>query len=212
MGLYIFCLCIGFGGLVVMGLLGHMHLFGRHSHGHAHVSHGHTPHGHADHVQGVGSGFKSIAQVWMSPRVLFSLVFAFGATGFLLRHLLPATAVLLVALVAAFMFERWLVQPIWRVLFGFASNPARTLESAILEEAEAVTNFDPTGHGVVAVNLDGQVVQLLGALQRNEREVGVRIRAGDRVTITAVDPRRNSCTVIRLPLPADQQQRAAARE
>lgn len=148
----------------------------------------------------------------MSPRVLFSLVFAFGATGFLLRTLLPGSAVLLVALVAAFIFERWLVQPIWRVLFGFASHPARTLESAVLEEAEAVTNFDATGHGLVAVNLDGQVIQLLGVLQTDEREIGVRIRTGDRVTITAVDARRNSCTVIRLPSPVSQQQSATTRD
>ncbi|MGI9113693.1 MAG: hypothetical protein DLM52_06300 [Chthoniobacterales bacterium] len=136
--------------------------------------------------------------MWLSPRVLFSLLFAFGAAGFFLEHLLPTAAVIVIALLAAFVFERYMVQPIWRVLFGFASNPARTLDHAVLEEAEAVTNFDRQGHSLVAVNLDGQLVQLLARV--SERERGAAIRAGERLSIIAVDTRRNRCTVTRLPV------------
>ena len=142
---------------------------------------------------------------WLSPRVLFALLFAFGASGYLLQHLLPTAFVLILALALAFAFERWLVQPLWRLLFGFASNPARTLDSALLEEAEAVTTFDHNGNGLVSLNLDGQVVQILGVLNETDRQHGVRIRAGDRVSITAVDPRRNRCTVTRVPIASSRQ-------
>ncbi len=64
----------------------------------------------------------------------------------------------------------------------------------MLEEGQAVTNFDATGCGLIAVDLDGQVRQLLGNLLPEERTGGGRVRAGDRVFIRAVDPLRNSCT------------------
>jgi len=184
MGLYLFCLCVGFGGLLVMAILGHAHVPGHHSHGSSHA-HGHVVHPvtgshHGLHGHDVGIGGKALAQAWLSPRVLFSLI---------------------VALAAAWLFERWLIQPLWRVLFGFASLPARTLESVVLDEAQAVTNFDKRGHGLIALDLDGQVVQILGVLHEEERKFGVRIRAGDRVSITAVDTKRNCCTVTRLPTP-----------
>jgi hypothetical protein len=55
-------------------------------------------------------------------------------------------------------------------------------------------NFDANGNGLVAVELDGQVVQLLATLNSNERGVARRVRAGDRLRIEAVDD-RNRCTV-----------------
>jgi hypothetical protein len=214
MGLYLFCLCFGFAGLLIMAVLGHTPALG--SHGRAH-SHGHGGHasappaaGHGSHApghshgahshDGNGASGKFSAQAWLSPRVLFSLVFAFGASGFLLGHLFAPLVVLLLSLALAWLFERWLVQPLWRVLFGFASNPARMLENALLDEAQAVTNFDRRGHGLIALDLDGQVVQVLGVLKDEDRKYGVRIRAGDRVSVVAVDTARNSCTVARLPL------------
>ncbi|MGH7936670.1 MAG: hypothetical protein ACREF8_06645 [Chthoniobacterales bacterium] len=194
MDLYLFCLSLGFLGLIAIALLGHSHGHASgHSHGHGHAAHGHT---HTNHLK---AGAASFLHDWASPRVLFSLVFAFGATGILLQHLLPAVLVVVIALAAAWTFERWLVQPIWRVLFGFASNPARTLESAVLEEVEAVTNFDQRGQGLVALQLDGEVVQLLASLSPNEQRTGARVRAGDRLSITGVNAKRNSCTVTRLP-------------
>jgi hypothetical protein len=206
MGLYIFCLCFGFIGLLVMAILGHVHSLGHHAHGHAasHVSthHGHGPAAHSHHgahAHPDSSGWKSSAQAWLSPRVLFSVAFAFGASGYLLQNLLPAAVLLVAAVIIAWAFECWLVQPIWRLLFGFASNPARTLESALLEEAQAVTDFDKGGQGLVALDLDGQVIQILGSLTDGDRKFGVRIRTGDRVSITAINPKRNSCTVTRVP-------------
>jgi hypothetical protein len=206
MDLYLFCFSLGFIGLIAIAILGHSHgfvrHFGHHSHAGAH-SHGNpTGNGHGQRSQ-VMMRHTSVLQSWLSPRMFFSLLFAFGAAGTLLRNLLPSVVVLVLALVAAWAFERWMVQPIWRLLFGFASNPARTLESVLLEEAEAVTNFDRRGQGLVAVNLDGQVVQILASLNPVEQQLGLRVHAGDRLSITAVNAGRNSCTVARLPLSAD---------
>jgi hypothetical protein len=70
-----------------------------------------------------------------------------------------------------------------------------TLESAVEDEARAVTSFDASGHGLVAVELDGQVVQLLATLTATERNAARKVRAGDRLRIEAVDAARNRCTV-----------------
>jgi len=78
---------------------------------------------------------------------------------------------------------------------GFASQPAQTLEHAVLDEGTAVTNFDAHGNGIVSVELDGQVVQILGTLQASDRAMGVRVRAGTRLRIEDVDTTRNRCTV-----------------
>jgi hypothetical protein len=218
MGIYLFCVCLGFTGLAAMALLGHFSGFGHHGHAHGH---GHAPvssgHGHHwggkwhlhspgdihGHSSGDGDADSSSKYwLWFSPRVLFSLLFAFGVSGFFLEHLLPAALVVIIALAAAILFERLLVQPIWRLLFGFASNPARTLDHAVLEEAEAVTAFDRQGHGVVAVNLDGQRVQLLARLSEAARRSQQAIHAGDRLSIIAVDTRRNRCTVTPIPISA----------
>ena len=134
--------------------------------------------------------------------MIFSLLFGFGACGVVLHSVAahwPVFVLPLVAVAGACVFEWYAVQPLWRMLFGFASTPAQTLESIVLEEGQAVTNFDASGDGVIVVNLDGQVRQLLGKLAPEDLDAGAtRIRAGDRVFIRAVDPRRNSCTVSRL--------------
>jgi hypothetical protein len=207
MGIYLFCLCLGFAGLVTIAILGHSHGLIRHVH--SHHAHAHSTHASA-HGSHARSALISITHDWISPRVFFSLIFAFGATGLLLDNLLPGALILIIALAAAWAFERWLVQPLWRLLFGFASNPARTLESCLLEEAEAVTNFDRRGQGLVAVNLDGQLVQILASLSPDDQKFGVRVRAGERLSITAVNAKRNSCTVTRLPLAARRATEPAA--
>ncbi len=47
----------------------------------------------------------------------------------------------------------------------FASTPARTLESAVAEEATAVTAFDNDGCGLVAIDLDGHEMRVLQGLR-----------------------------------------------
>jgi hypothetical protein len=65
----------------------------------------------------------------------------------------------------------------------------------VSDEARAVTSFDANGHGLVAVELNGQVVQLLATLNPAERAAARKVRAGDRLRVEAVDDTRNRCTV-----------------
>jgi hypothetical protein len=66
-----------------------------------------------------------------------------------------------------------------------------------MDNAVAVTGFNRQGEGLVRLDLDGQVVQLLGVLTLNERDAGVRVAAGDQLLVEAVDPARQRCTVSR---------------
>lgn len=100
-----------------------------------------------------------------------------------------------VALAAAAAFEMLLVGPLWRFLFRFESRAAATLESSIEDDARAVTGFDADGCGLVAIDVDGQVVQLLATLAADDRSRGVRIHSGDVVRIAAIDAARGRCTV-----------------
>lgn len=203
MDLYTFSLLLGAAGLGTMALLGfaHSHAGGQpHSHsahhgngpGHAHAhSHGHG-NGHGHSIKEVGA-----RTLWalISPRVIFSLVLGFGMVGLIARSFLAGMLLLGVAIVGGVVFERLIVSPIWNFTMRFASAPALTLESCVTEEATAVSSFDGNGQGLIAVELDGHVVQVLGTLKSSDRAAGIRVRAGDRVRIEEVDSERNRCTV-----------------
>ena len=203
---YTFSLALGGVGLGVMALsgfaqaahVGHGH--GGHGHGHADS---HSGDGHTTHVPAAGarhggvrasSGTSRILSL-LQPRVAFSVLVGFGAAGLVLRPFLAGPVLLGVSLGAGFAFEWGLVAPLWRFLFRFASEPAETLESIVSDEARAVTGFDADGNGLVAVELNGQVVQLLATLNAAERAAAKKVRAGDRLRIEAVDDTRNRCTV-----------------
>jgi hypothetical protein len=64
-----------------------------------------------------------------------------------------------------------------------------------MDEATAVTSFDRNGQGLIAVEVDGQMVQILGTLKSGDREMNVRVPAGSRLRIEDVDAARNRCTV-----------------
>jgi hypothetical protein len=66
----------------------------------------------------------------------------------------------------------------------------------MLEDGTAVTDFDSKGYGLVRLNLDGQVVQLLGQLAPEEQS-GARIRSGETLFVRSVDPARQRCVVCR---------------
>jgi hypothetical protein len=207
---YTFSLALGGVGLGVMALsgfaqaahVGHGHGGHGHGHGHGHAD-SHAGDGHTTHVPAAGarhagvrasSGTSRILSL-LQPRVAFSVLVGFGAAGLVLRSLLPEPALLGVSLGAGFAFEWGLVAPLWRFLFRFASEPAETLENIVSDEARAVTSFDADGNGLVAVELNGQVVQLLATLNTAERAAAKKVRAGDRLRIEAVDDTRNRCTV-----------------
>jgi translation initiation factor IF-1 len=211
MDFYVISLAAGATGLAAMAVVGLSHT-GHSGHtGHAHAGDaGHGAHGgnaghvahaadvghgsHGGHAHHVGDHGASWMQSLLSPRVLFALMVGFGAGG-LLAQPLGEPWRLGAAILGGAAFEALLVGPIWRFLFRFESNPAATLESAIEDDARAVTGFDADGHGLVAVDVDGQIVQLLATLVPDDRARGVRIRSGDVVRIADVDAARGRCTV-----------------
>ena len=208
MGPYGFCLALGVTGLAVMALLGFGHHGGAGGHGHGgHMGHGHAgptgdlghP-GHAGHTGHSGDAHESPgglahAASFLSPRLLFSFLVGVGATGVLLRPFLFEPLLLTAALAGGIGFEKLIVGPIWKFMFRFESRPASMLESAFLEEAQAMMDFDAQGQGLIKIELDGQVVQLLGTLTAEEISHARRIRRGDLLRIEDVDAARNRCTV-----------------
>ena len=132
----------------------------------------------------------------MSPRFLFSFFLGFGAAGLIVRPLAGGAILAAASVFGGVVLEWLLVLPLWNFSMRFASTLAATLESAIADEATAVTAFDANGQGIVSIEVDGQVVQILATLQPDHRALaGPRIRAGQRVRIEEVDAERNRCTV-----------------
>lgn len=184
------------------GHSGHGHAGNGHGH-HGHDAHGHShgaPHGRGHHSAGhpghddQGEHGNALLAL-LSPRVLFSFLLGLGTVGVAIRAFAGEPILFVSALAGGVAFERLLVNPLWNFMFRFASSPALTLESAVEDDAKAVTNFDQNGQGLIAVEVDGHMVQVLGTLNQMDRNAGVRVRAGDVVRIEEVDADRNRCTV-----------------
>jgi len=168
--------------------------------GHAHLAH--MPDGPAHgHAEGAAHGLQPFQHLhhalgWLvSPRVLFGILLGWGTAGLVLQRLLGGVPLFVVALAIGIAFERLVLNTVWNLTLRFASRPALTLEAAVAGEATAVTAFDETGHGIVQIEIDGRVVQVLGTLTRAERALGHRVRAGETVRVEEVDPVRNRCRV-----------------
>src|SRR3982750_4427620 len=149
MNIYEFSLALGAAGLGIMGLSGFAHTVGGHHAGHAAPS-SHTGH-HAISVRGGARGIRG-AGARGGTRVLWAL--------------LSGSLLFAVAVLGALLFELGLIRPLWNFLFRFESAPAMTLETCIGDEARAATSFDAHGNGLIALELDGHFVQLLGSLPR----------------------------------------------
>lgn len=129
-----------------------------------------------------------------SPRLVFSLLALYGAFGnALLRavHLAPAWAALAAILPAAAV-ERFVVTPVWRLMFRFQGQPSRPLAEIVLSEATAVTAFR-NGRGIVSVIRDGRSVQFSARLI--DAQLSQPIRVGDRLRVEDLDPKRERLTV-----------------
>jgi hypothetical protein len=211
MDLYIFCLVLGAAGMAAMAFLGFTTSHSGGHHGHDTIGHGvhgtgasHSigaTHGHSiASSHGIAHGTGTRAWSWLSPRVLFNVLVGFGATGLIVERLVGPFLALPIALIGGIAFESVVVRPIFNSLFRFESRPAQTLESALMSEGRAVTGFDANGNGLISLELGGEVVQVLGIQLNEERQAGVRIRAGDIVRIEEVDDMRNRCTVSRIGL------------
>jgi len=207
---------LGGGHAHVGGHLHAGHAGGAHGHAvaHGHAAHGHAGHGHAgnghghaqnhgdhghagDAARALGSWFLS----FLSPRVLFSVLVGLGAAGLLLGGLLSGPLLAVAAVLGGLVFELFGVRPVWNFFFRFGSEPALTLESAITDTATAVTSFNLDGEGLVKIELDGQIVQVLARLAPADRGSGVRVRSGDTLIVEEVDAVRNRC-VVSLPVSA----------
>lgn len=191
----------------------HLHGTGAHAHGQANVSfhhtpttqagaaHGHAAHGHSHHAHGHNNGsasggfnLRAALMGWLSPRVLLTLSMGAGAAGVCLAHTLPIEPWrALVSLAAGAALEKLVVAPLWNVLTGFASKPARTLDSAVMEEALALANFDAQGYGLVSIVLDGHEMRLLARLAPEHGEE--RVCSGDKLLVESVDGARGRCVV-----------------
>jgi hypothetical protein len=209
MDLYIFCVVLGAAGMAAMAFLGFTSSHaGAH---HAHDTSGHQMHGiggtHGHSIAPMHalphahpSDWKSHLWSWLSPRVLFNFLVGFGVTGLIVERLVGPVLALPIAIVGGVGFEAFVVRPIFNSLFRFESQPAQTLESALMSEGRAVTGFDANGNGLISLELGGELVQVLGTQLNEDRAAGVRIRAGDIVRIEEVDSTRNRCTVSRIGL------------
>ncbi|MEO8226617.1 MAG: hypothetical protein ABI637_04250 [Gemmatimonadota bacterium] len=205
MNLYVLSLALGGAGLLTMAVSG----LGSHAPGSAGSGHdlgaghdvgaGHdlaaSHGGEAGHGHQPAHGEQFRLLSLLSPRLLFSVLVGIGATGLIAEHFVGGPLLVVLALVGGIAFEALLVGPLWKQLFRFASRPALTLESSVADVARAVSGFDANGQGLIALELDGQVVQVLGTLRVEDRTAGVRVRSGDRLRIEEVDTARNRCTV-----------------
>lgn len=195
---------IGLLGLLALALLGAAH--GGHDAAHGHMGHahgGHSAHGHQSHGDAQrgeqGHSPRDLSALWalLSPLTLFSLCLGIGATGLLLKPL--HWAMLSTALAAAgggLAFYGLIVRPLWGLIFQFASTPSRALEGTVAQTAEALTRFDERGRGLVRLTIDGQLVRVLAVLEPEDRAAGAL--PGEKLLVTAVDGRTNSCRVSRL--------------
>ena len=210
MDIYSSATLLGLLGLTAMAFAGVSSSHGSHSgtpaahgtHGAngAHGTHSSAAPTHSSHAiaqQHIQPGFNWLALV--SPRVLFAVILGFGLTGMVLRGLLPTALVILAALVGAVAFETLLIRPLWTFLLRFQSRPGSTLErSGPLTRAHAATDFNAQGDGLIELEFDGQVRQVLGTLEDAERKAGLKVRRGDAVRVLTVDPASGNCRVSKL--------------
>jgi hypothetical protein len=214
-------------GIIVMTLMGFAHVGGSHPADHSVVMHhGHAPvaehlstggptghagaghlshngdvhaHGHAASDSDSHAALGNSLLALLSPMTLFAACLGAGVVGGLLTNWgVSAVPAGLGAAIGAVTFNTLLVRPVMRLVMGFASEPARGLEGALMQNAEAITAFDTNGEGLVRVLVDGQSVDVLARLTEEERREGVRVARGQTVRIEDVDTRSNRCKVSRL--------------
>lgn len=129
-----------------------------------------------------------------SPRPIFSLMALYGAFGYALAggtHLgVPLSAA--AALVPAGLMERFMLTPLWNLLFQFQGKPSSSLDELVTERAEAVTPFR-NGRGLVRVLHDGRSVQLNARL--TEKHSSLAVHVGDGLIIEEVDAPNERVTV-----------------
>jgi hypothetical protein len=171
---------------------------GHHAHGQHGVGNSHHGDGHQD-----GRAGEGVARLFtlLSPLTVFSFFMGMGLTGLLAQTYLSSLSSILTGLIATaggVAFYRLLVRPMWGIVLRFASNPAETLRGAVATDAEALSRFDARGRGMVRVTVDGEVKSLLAYLEPEDTSKGIVVSPGDRLVVTGVDEKKNTCRVTRL--------------
>lgn len=185
--MFLTCMVIGLVGLLVMAVPA----FARHGAHGTLPAHGAATHAPAHHPSAAASATRFIP----SPRLVFSVLALYGAFGnALVRavHLTPLVAGL-VAVVPALVVERFVVTPVWKLLFRFAGQPSSPLAELVLCEATAVTAFR-NGRGIVSLVRDGRLVQFAAQLPASHATREVRV--GDRLRVEDLDAQRERVTVV----------------
>ncbi len=166
------------------------------------AGHGHEAgHGqaHGDHGPSVQQRAGTALWTLFSPLTIFSLCLGAGATGILTRYYIKLPLLVAVAaVIGGILFYGGIVKPLWGLIFKFASKPAETLSGAVAREATATGRFNADGQGIVQITVDGEVVRLLARLEPEDREKGITVLSGDKLVVTSVDEKRNTCSVTRL--------------
>lgn len=208
--MYALLFLIGFFGFVGMAGMSFLHS-GHQSHTGNHGSTGEAigslksiQHGHARVPHGAAKGLKTAKggrfRPWwaFSPFDLMAYCTGAGAVGEILRQRgLPPNAVLGAAVVGAILFDFALAKPLLNALLRFESRPSEGLEGSTAQRVEALTRFDAQGRGLVRLDLDGELVQVLATLDSEERSRGVVVAKGDPLLVIDVDAVRNTCRVTR---------------
>ena len=151
--------------------------------------------GHTAVQHGAASASRSILEI-LDPRLLFSLMALFGASGQIAFSLgVGAGWSAVLAVPAAAGLEWAIVGRLWRLAMRFEGQPSSPLETLLYEEVEAVTAFH-NGKGMVRAVKDGRSVQLMARLE--EAQAGDDVRTGDRLRVLEVDPENERVTVTRI--------------
>lgn len=160
-------------------------------------AHGGRTHGGRSHG-GKGAG-KRFRTGWaLTPFDILAYCTGAGAVGEILRQLLVNPQIVLgCAVLGALVFNFGLAKPALNLLLRFESRQSDGLEGSVAQEVEALTRFDAQGRGLVMIRLDGQLVQVLATLEREEHARGVTVAKGDRLLVVAIDATKNTCRVSR---------------
>lgn len=219
--MYALLFLVGFFGFLGLAALSAVHS-GHHSHahghgdgpldasGHAHANtafHGakvgagkgaHHAQPHHAHGKGGLKGMKFRPWWMLTPFDVLAYCTGAGAVGEILRQAgQRPDIVLAAAIVGAVAFDFAIAKPLLNALLKFESRQSDGLEGSVAQEVEALTRFDAQGRGLVLVHLDGQIVQVLGILEREEHERGVTVAKGDRLWVVSIDAAKNTCRVTR---------------
>ncbi len=131
----------------------------------------------------------------VSPLNIFAFCLAFGAAGLLIGPHLQASIALVAAIVVGLTFTFALIRPLMGFLLKFESTPALGLEGAKSRQVTAVSGFDDSGRGIVLVELDGQLRQVLAQLDKDELKKNVKVQKSDSLMVIDVDTAANKVVV-----------------